>query len=107
MIPKDRAFKLIKICMYVCERYDVNLYNYSQRCSNNSVPVFSYQTFNYRLNRMVGAVTELSKQLLGSHKPEDCDEDTLIVDSLPIMTCTGRNRTGKVAIAFITLIFNY
>lgn len=137
MIPKDKAFKLIKIYMYVCEQYDVNLYNYCQRYSNNSVPVFSdqeiltiylfvgseqhytkikeihnfakdyllewfpklvsYQTFNYRLNRMAGAVTELSKQLLGSHKPEDCDEDTLLVDSLPIMTCTGRNRTGKVA----------
>lgn len=46
---------------------------------------------------MVGVVAELSKQLLGSHKPEDCDEYTLVVDSLPIMTCTGRNRTGKVA----------
>ncbi len=109
MIPKDKAFKLIKIYMYVCEQYDVNLCNYCQSYSNNSVPVFSdqeiltiylfvgseqhytkikeihnfakdylldwfpnlisYQTFNYRLNRMVGAVTELSKQLLGSHKP--------------------------------------
>ena len=58
----------------------------------------SYQTFNYRLNRMAGAVTELSKQLLDSHKPEDCEDDTLIVDSFPVMTCTGRNRKGKVAI---------
>lgn len=57
----------------------------------------SYQTFVYRLNRMSGAVTEVSKQLLDSHRPEDCDEDTLIVDSMPVMTCTGRNRTGKVA----------
>lgn len=135
MIPKDKAFKLIKIYMYVCEQYDVNLYNYCLRYRNNSVPVFSgleiltiylfvgskqhytkikeihnfakdyllewypklisYQTCNYRLNRMVGAVTELSKQLLGSHKPEDCDEDTLIVDSLPIMTCTSTG-TGPV-----------
>lgn len=46
---------------------------------------------------MAGAFAELTKQLLGSHKPEDCYEDTLIVDSLPSMTCTGRNRTGKVA----------
>ena len=58
----------------------------------------SYQTFNYRLNRMVGAVTELSKQLLDSHRPKDCEDDTLIVDSFPVMTCTGRNRKGKVAI---------
>ena len=57
----------------------------------------SYQTFVYRLNRMVGAITELLKQLTSSYKPDGCDEDALIVDSMPIMTCTGRNRTGKVA----------
>lgn len=57
----------------------------------------SYQTFVYRLNRMVGAITELLKQLTSSYKPDGCDKDTLIVDSMPIMTCTGRNRTGKVA----------
>lgn len=53
----------------------------------------SYQTLVYRLNRMVGAIGEL----VVSHKPDDCDEDTLIVDSMPIMTCCGRNRKGKVA----------
>lgn len=57
----------------------------------------SYQTFVYRLNRMVGAVGELLKHLMVSHKPEDCDEDTLVVDSMPVMTCCGRNRKGKVA----------
>lgn len=57
----------------------------------------SYQTFVYRLNRMSGAIGELLKHLVVSHKPDDCDEDTLIVDSMPIMTCCGRNRKGKVA----------
>ena len=57
----------------------------------------SYQTFVYRLNRMAGAVQELIKHLIVSHKPDDCEEDTLIVDSMPIMTCSGRNRKGKVA----------
>ena len=57
----------------------------------------SYQTFVYRLNRMVGAVEELLKHLIVSYKPKDCDEGTLIVDSMPIMTCCGGNRQGKVA----------
>ena len=35
----------------------------------------SYQTFVYRLNRMVGAVQELLKHLIVSNKPDDCDED--------------------------------
>lgn len=59
--------------------------------------LISYQTFVYRLNRMVGAVQELLKHLIVSYKPDDCDEGTLIVDSMPIMTCCGRNRHGKVA----------
>lgn len=46
----------------------------------------SYQTFVYRLNRMNGAVMELLKQLISAYKPTDCDDDTLIVDSLPRMT---------------------
>lgn len=137
MIPKDKALRLIKTYMYICDMYERNLKYHCQRYSNNSKPLFSdeeiltiylfvgheqkytrlkdihnfakeylhdwfpklvsYQTFVYRLNRMAGAFTELSKQLLESHKPEDCDESTLIVDSMPIMTCTGRNRIGKVA----------
>ena len=137
MIPSDKANRLIKIYMYICDMYEQCLKYHCQRYSNNSKPLFSdeeiltiylfvgheqkytrlkdihnfakeylpdwfpglvsYQTFVYRLNRMTGAVTELSRQLLGSHKPEDCEEDTLIADSLPVMTCTGRNRTGKVA----------
>lgn len=59
--------------------------------------LISYQTFVYRLNRMVGAVQELLKHLIVSYKPDDCDEGTLIVDSMPIMTCCGWNRHGKVA----------
>lgn len=46
---------------------------------------------------MVGAVQELLKHLIVSYKPDDCDEGTLIVDSMLIMTCCGRNRHGKVA----------
>ena len=56
----------------------------------------AYQTFVYRLNRMVGAVRELLRHLIVSNKPDDCDEDTLIVDSMPIMTYCGCNRQGKV-----------
>lgn len=36
-----------------------------------------------------------SRHLLDSHKPEDCENDTLIVDTFPVMTCTGRNRMGR------------
>ena len=108
MIPSDKANRLIKIYMYICDMYEQCLKYHCQRYSNNSKPLFSdeeiltiylfvgheqkytrlkdihnfakeylpdwfpglvsYQTFVYRLNRMTGAVTELSRQL---HIPAD------------------------------------
>lgn len=57
----------------------------------------SYQTFNLRLNRLDEAFRVLSQRLISSFIPDDCDRGTSLVDSLPVMTCTGRNRHGKVA----------
>ena len=75
-----------------------DIHNFAKEYLRDWFPnLVSYQTFNYRLNRMAGAVTELSSQLLRMFKPSDCQEDTVIVDSMPIITCCGRNRTGKVA----------
>ena len=75
-----------------------DIHNFAKEYLREWFPkLVSYQTFNYRLNRMAGAVTELSSQLLSMFKPSDCQEDTVIVDSMPIITCCGRNRTGKVA----------
>ena len=75
-----------------------DIHNFAKEYLREWFPkLVSYQTFNYRLNRMAGAVTELSSQLLRMFKPSDCQEDTVIVDSMPIITCCGRNRTGKVA----------
>ena len=91
MIPKDKEYRLIKIYMYICDMYEQSLKYHCQRYSNNSKPLFSdeeiYQTFNYRLNRMAGAVRELSSQLLRMFRPSDCQDDTVIVDSMPIITC--------------------
>ena len=57
----------------------------------------SYQTFNYRLNLMSEAIGELDRQLIHSFKPKDCDIMKSLVDSMPIITCAGKNKTGKVA----------
>ena len=57
----------------------------------------SYQTFNYRLNRLSEAFKILSQRLIDSFKPADCDINTSLVDSMPIITCGGRNRIAKVA----------
>jgi len=58
----------------------------------------SYQQFNNRLNRLSGAIQQLSSNLTRTFIPEGCDLGVSLVDSLPIVTCKGRNRSGKVAL---------
>jgi hypothetical protein len=57
----------------------------------------SYQTFNPRLNLPGEAFKRLNQRLTSSFIPKDCLLDISQADSYPIMTCTGRNRQGKVA----------
>lgn len=57
----------------------------------------SYQTFNYRLNQMSEAIRLLNERLISSFIPLDCDLGVSLTDSMPIITCAGRNKTGKVA----------
>lgn len=57
----------------------------------------SYQTFNARLNMLSGALKALVETMIQSFRPQDCDLLFSIVDSMPIVTCKGRNRQGKVA----------
>jgi len=56
----------------------------------------SYQTFNYRLNRLSEALKILSERLIELFRPADCDVNTSIVDSMPIITCAA-TRKRKVA----------
>ena len=55
------------------------------------------QAFNNRLNRMSEAFKALAAVLFTCFIPEDCDKQVSITDSLPIVTCKGRNKKGKVA----------
>ena len=56
----------------------------------------SYSAFNYRLNRLNEAFKNLAGSLLEEYRPNDCSLNESLVDSLPIITCSGK-RTGKVA----------
>lgn len=56
----------------------------------------SYQAFNKRLNRLDGAFNRLVGLLLEDYVPEDCLFDQSLLDSMPIITCSGK-RQGKVA----------
>jgi hypothetical protein len=55
-----------------------------------------YQEFNARLNFLAPAWQALAAELLTANIPDGCDFENRIVDSFPIVTYKGRNRTGKV-----------
>lgn len=56
----------------------------------------SYAAFNNRINRLSEAFTNLVKPLLTEFIPKDCSSEFSLLDSLPIITCSGK-RVGKVA----------
>ena len=66
-------------------------------CFHGSPDLPSYQTFNYKLNLMPEAISELVRQLIHSFKPQDCGSMKSLVDPMPIITCSGKNRAGKMS----------
>lgn len=56
----------------------------------------SYTAFNNRLNQLNEAFRELTGLLFDQFKPPDCSENESLLDSMPIVTCSGK-RSGKVA----------
>jgi len=56
----------------------------------------SYAAFDNRLNRLSEAFKQLAGSLLTEYKPSTCSNDESVLDSLPIITCSGK-RIGKVA----------
>src|SRR5680860_108378 len=56
----------------------------------------SYQAFNDRLNRMSPVMNSLVESLCCDFAPEDISQDLSVLDSIPIITCSGKRR-GKVA----------
>ncbi len=56
----------------------------------------SYEAFNMRVNRLSEAFKHLSGSLLSDFCPGDCQSETSLIDSLPIITCSGK-RSSSVA----------
>lgn len=56
----------------------------------------SYQAFNKRLNRLCTVMGKLVEFLVEEFKPYDCSQEHNLLDSMPIILCSGK-RKGKVA----------
>ncbi len=56
----------------------------------------SYAAFNNRINRLSSAFSKLGESLLAKFKPADCSEIQCLLDSMPVVICSGK-RSSKVA----------
>lgn len=74
-----------------------DIHGFARRYWHSWFPLLpSYQAFNHRLNRLSVALQRLCAELLQQHRPPQADLTTSIVDSLPVVTCSGK-RKAKVA----------
>ena len=73
------------------------IYNFTNEYLRSWFPKLpSYAAFNNRINRLSEAFRLLTASLLQTHQPLDCFTQESLLDSLPIITCSGK-RVGKVA----------
>jgi len=73
------------------------IYNFADQYLRSWFPKLpSYAAFNNRINRLSEAFRLLTVSLLQTHQPIDCSAQESLLDSLPVITCSGK-RTGKVA----------
>ena len=56
----------------------------------------SYTAFDNRLNRLSEAFRQLVEPMLVAYRPADCHLEESVLDSMPIITCSGK-RAGRVA----------
>ena len=59
----------------------------------------SYQAFNNRLNRIFCIMGPFVETLLNEFVPKECSKSFNVLDSMPIITCSGK-RAGKIALIF-------
>ncbi|MFK7968988.1 MAG: transposase [Bacteroidia bacterium] len=91
------------LCIYLYamieeEKHTIkSMYDYADRYLRTWFPDLpSYQAFNARVNRLSEAFPALVKRLLRDTPSDNVDLSMSLVDSMPIITCSGR-RAGKVA----------
>ena len=74
------------------------IYRFAKEYMHSRFPKLpSYQAFNNRINRLPEAFKTLSAGLFTGFIPKDCDMETSLTDSMPVVACKGKNKKAKVA----------
>jgi hypothetical protein len=67
------------------------IYEYAKDYLHSWFPLLpTYEAFIMRINRLSEAFRYLSELLLSGYLPDDCQLNTSLMDSLPIITCSGK-----------------
>jgi hypothetical protein len=99
--PKFTDQEIMAVYIFVVEqeqRFSVKqIYDFANHYLRSWFPALpSYQAFNNRLNRLSEAFKTVAAHSFDTYLPADCNVDVSLVDSFPIITCSGK-RKGKVA----------
>ena len=57
----------------------------------------SYQKFNHRLNTIYPVFYDMALDIISNNIPQNTSLNTMLLDSMPIITSKSKNRTAKVA----------
>jgi len=99
--PKFTDQEIMAVYIFVVQqeqRFSVKqIYDFANNYLRSWFPALpSYQAFNNRLNRLSEAFKTVAAHSFETYLPADCNVDVSLVDSFPIITCSGK-RKGKVA----------
>jgi hypothetical protein len=81
------------------QRFSVSqIYAFADQYLRSWFPALpSYKAFNNRLNRLSEAFKAVAANSFSNFIPPECDTDRSLLDSMPIITCSGK-RKAKVAV---------
>jgi hypothetical protein len=99
--PKLTDQEIITIYLFVMQHHGIfkmnKIHQFAREYLLDWFPdLGSYQAFNNRLNRISCAIDLFLETLLSEFAPKECAKNFSVLDSMPIITCSGK-RQGKVA----------
>ena len=94
----QEAIAIYLYSMHVEHRFKVkHIYEFASEHLRFWFPKLpSYVAYTNRINRLNEAFKGMVEPILTNYKPEGCDTAINLIDSMPIITCSGK-RQGKVA----------
>jgi hypothetical protein len=94
----QEALSIYLYSMHVEHRFKVkDIYEFASVHLRSWFPLLpSYVAYVNRINNLNEAFKRIGESILTNYQPEDCDSGISLIDSMPVITCSGK-RSGKVA----------